>query len=390
MNSAAVNRLTNRLMIPTNWDPDLLGRLKQFYPAYLYGSLPREATLRNSLNLPEVAEDTIVAQVEAARANGAGFIYVMNATTGPNAELSEEGRYDFLQRCEWLSNIGASGVVLANPFLIELVRHWYPNLEVHVSVLAEVNSVNIAKYYDDLGVTLIHLSPDVNRMIPTLREIRKAVRCKLSVLVNEGCVFECPLRRYHADMMSNSKASIDGGYHTDYCYYSCSQWKGARTEEYLRTPWIRPQDVDYYLDLGIDIIKIAGREKMGDGPSSHTDWIVKVATSYYQGDCDDLAEMLVAMEPPNMLDGSASAGEYRVKIRSRELDGFLQYFLDGHCTRKCHTCRYCSHWAGKTTEVKGDRSKYVSRMEDVKERLMIGDFRTGRVVRLDTQDKGTK
>lgn len=378
MNGAAANRLTNRMMVPTNWDPALLDKLAPYQPAYMYGSLPSEATLRNSANLPSVSEDVVEDQVAQANAMGIGFLYVMNATTGPNAELSEEGRYAVMQRCEWLRAIGARGVILANPFLIEFVRHWYPDLEVHVSVLAEVNSVNLAVHYDRLGVTLIHLAPDVNRMIPTLRDIRKAVKCKLSVLVNEGCVFECPLRRYHAGVMSNSKASIEGGYHTDFCYYNCSQWKGARNEEYLRTPWIRPQDVDSYLDMGLDIVKIAGREKMGDGPSSHTDWIVSVVDSYFRRDCDDLADMLVAMEPPNMLDGTPVPGGYSVKIRARELDGFLKYFLDGHCTRKCNTCKYCSIWADKTTEVRGDRAAYVEKLDDIKERLMIGDFRTGR------------
>lgn len=381
MNSASTNRLIGRLMIPTNWDPNLLGRLECFSPAYLYGSLPNEATLRNSLNLPEVTEDIVVDQVEDAANKGIGFMYVMNATNGPNSELSEEGRYNILQRCEWLSNIGAKGVVLSNPFVMELIRHWYPDLEIHVSVLAEVKSVNFARYYDDFGVTLIHLAPDVNRMIPTLKEIRKTVSCKLSVLVNEGCVFECPLRGYHANVMSNSQISIEGGYHTDYCYYSCSQWRGAKTEEFLRAPWIRPQDVDFYLDMGIDIVKIAGREKMGDGPSSHTDWIVKVSQAYYSGDCDNLAELLVALEPPDMLDGSPAPGNYKVKIRSRELDGFLKYFADGHCSRKCHSCKYCSNWAEKTTEVSGDRQTYVNQLDDVKERLVIGDFRTGRLTR---------
>jgi collagenase-like PrtC family protease len=378
MNSAEANRMAGRLMIPTNFDPRLLGRLEGFRPAYLYGSLPNEATLRGPLVLPAVLEDTIVDQVESARAKGIGFIYVMNATTSPNAELSEEGRYRVLQRCEWLSDIGASGVVLANPFLIELVRHWFPKLEVHVSILAEVDSVNVAKYYDDLGVALIHLAPDVNRRIPTLEAIRKAVGCRLSVLVNEGCVFECPLRSYHASVVSNAKTSIEGGYHTDYCYYSCSMWKGASVVEFIRTPWIRPQDVSKYLDIGIDVVKIAGREKMGDGPSSHSDWIVKATSAYYRGDCDDLAELLVGMEPPDMLDGSALPRDNRVIVHSRSLDGFLQFFADGRCTRSCHTCRYRSHWADIATEVRGDRQKYVDRLAQTRMRLIVGDFRTGR------------
>ena len=57
MNATATNRLHDKLMLPTNWDPALLPRLRAFRPAYVYGSLPAETTLRNSANLPTVTED---------------------------------------------------------------------------------------------------------------------------------------------------------------------------------------------------------------------------------------------------------------------------------------------------------------------------------------------
>ena len=78
------NRLTGKMMIPTNWDPALLPKLRKFQPKYVYGSLPSEATLRNSANLPSVTEEMIEDQVALMNEMGIGFIYVMNATTGPN------------------------------------------------------------------------------------------------------------------------------------------------------------------------------------------------------------------------------------------------------------------------------------------------------------------
>jgi len=117
---------------------------------------------------------------------------------------------------------------------------------------------------------------------------------------------------------------------------------------------------------------------MGDGPASHTDWIVQVTQAYFDRDVEDMADMLVAMEPPNMLDGTPATQNYRVKVKARELDGFLKFFTDGNCSRHCNTCRYCGNWAEKAAEVIGDRPAYAARMDDIKERLMIGDFRTGR------------
>lgn len=369
-------RLVHAMMIPTNWDPTLIDRIAAFRPAYLYGSLPGESTLRSPLDLPPVTEEIIEEQVEQANELGIGFIYVMNATQVGTTELTERGRYAILQRCEWLHGMGAKGIVLSNPFVMEVVRHWYPDLELHVSVLAEVNTVNAARWFDGIGATVIHLAPDVNRSIPLLREIRKAVSCKLSVLVNEGCVFQCPLRRYHASVMSHAAESVAGGYYADYCYYSCSSWKGADPVELIRAPWIRPEDVDRYLDLGVDLVKIAGREKMGDGPASHTDWIVDVATAYAQGRRSDLSELLIALEQPGGIDGSSPRGEFHASIDTGALDGFLDFFEAGHCHRQCYRCGYCGDYARKAITTRGNAPEYVEDLITTIERLKVGDYRS--------------
>lgn len=367
------------LMVPTNWDPALLSRIADLQPAYLYGSLPSEATLRSAIDVPLVTEELIEEQVQAARELGIAFVYVMNATCTANRELTEAGRFELLQRFEWLSEIGAGGVVLSNPFVMDLLRHWYPQLELHVSVLAEVNSVNVARYYRDHGADVIHLSPDINRSIPLLRRIREAVDCRLSVLVNEGCVFECPLRHAHALAMSHSAESMADGSYADYCYYACSYWKGSDPVELIRAPWIRPQDLDTYADLGVDLVKVAGREKMGEGPVSHTDWIVRVARAYAARDCEDVRELLIAMEAPMALNGSMPADAPRVTIDARRLDGFLKYFADGKCTGECYRCGYCAEWTQRAVTVKGNGSGYLAGLAETLERLAIGDYRAGRV-----------
>lgn len=366
--------LARRQMVPTNWDPALLPRLADVRPDYIYGSLPSETTLRAAVDLPAVTEEVVEDQVAIAADMGIGFIYVMNATSG-TGELTEHGRYEILQRCEWLSGMGAKGIVVANPFVMELVRHWYPQLELHVSVLAEVESVNVARYFDGIGASVIHLAPNLNRMIPLLRDIRKAVTCRLSVLVNEGCVFQCPIRRYHAHIMSNSAERLATGTYADFPYYSCSKWKGADPAEVVRAPWIRPEDVPVYEELGIDHIKIAGREKMGDGPQSHTDWIVNCVESYAEGRATDIARLLIALEPPMGIDGQ-DAADYRISIDSSKLDGFLDYFVKGNCDTQCYRCGWCGEFAKKAVTAHGDRDGYVGGLITTIERIRIGDYRS--------------
>jgi collagenase-like PrtC family protease len=366
-----------KLMLPCNWDPDLLSRVTSVTPEYMYGSLPEEATLRSSLVLSDVSESAVVDYIGAAAQANIKFIYVMNATCLGNREYSEQGRGDLLQRLQWVSEIGAAGVVTANPFVMDMLRQHFPSLELHISVLTGVNDARKATYYEDIGATVIHLDPQVNRNFRQLRAIRKSVECCLSVVVNEGCLLSCPIRQYHSNMISHSRESIEQRCYVDYCYYRCTFMKLTDPVEYLRSPWIRPEDIHFYEDLGINLFKIAGREKMGDGPSSHTDWIDKTATAYHARRCTDVAALLVGNQAPFSLAGQPPPPS-GVSIDSRKLNGFLRFFQSDKCSLDCNDCDYCAGWARRSTRVRGKALETAGAISDDIERIRVGSYRSGR------------
>jgi collagenase-like PrtC family protease len=366
-----------KLMLPTNWDPTLIRRIAPFAPEYIYGSLPAEATLRPAFVLSQASEEDVAAHIEEAARHGIRFIYVMNATCLGNKEYSEEGRGQLLQRLEWVAEIGAAGVVTANPFLMELVREHFPALELHISVLASVDDPRKAKFFEDLGATVIHLDPQVNRDFRRLEAIRKSAGCRLSLVVNEGCLLSCPIRQYHSNMISHSGESIAGRYYVDYCYYQCSLKKVADGAEYLRSPWVRPEDLGVYEDLGIDLFKVAGREKMGEGPSSHTDWIAMAAGAYQARRCRDVAQLLVGIQPPMSLMGDAPK-PLDVRIDGRKLDGFLRFFREDRCSLDCESCDYCGRWARRAVSIKGRSGDCAEGLAADLETIRVGSYRSGR------------
>ncbi len=368
--------MDGKLILPTNWDPELLDHIAPLKPAYLYGSLPMEATGRSALVLPQANEEEIAAQIGRAKDRGIGLTYVMNATCLGNRELSEEGRWEILQRLEWLREVGASGVVTANPYVAELLKKSFPNLELQISVLASVNDPRKAKFFCDLGASIIHLDPQINRDFRRLEAIRRSVDCRLSLVVNEGCLMSCPIRSYHSNMISHSAESIQGKYYVDYCYYRCSFTRNQDVVEYLKSPWIRPEDVHVYEELGIDFFKIGGREKMGEGPSSHTPWIVKVAEAYHSRQCRDVIELLVGIQPPETLSGEAVEA-FQVRVDSRKLDGFLRFFQEDRCSLDCSQCSHCEDWAKRCVETRGNPSDYVRQVESDLEKLRVGSYWAG-------------
>lgn len=353
--------MERQLILPTNWDEALVGRVAHLRPAYLYGSLANEATLRPPTSLAARDEEEIEARVAEARAAGIGVTYVMNATCLGNRELSEDGRWAILQRFEWLAGIGVTGIVTANPIVMELLRESHPELELQISVLAGVDAPVKARFFEDLGATVIHLDPQINRDFRRLAAIRRAVDCRLSVVVNEGCVLSCPIRQYHANAISHSAESIEGRYHVDYCYARCSLARLQEPAEYLKSPWIRPEDLGVYESLGIDHFKLAGREKMGEGPSSHTDWIAACAAAYAERRCDDVAELLVGLQSLATPFGEAVDGP-RVRIESRALDGFLDLFRKDGCSLDCLTCDHCKRWAARAVRFEGSGGAYRERL----------------------------
>ncbi|MFZ0887359.1 MAG: peptidase U32 family protein [Candidatus Binataceae bacterium] len=365
-----------KLMLPTNWDPELLGKIAPLAPSYIYGSLPSEATLRPSLVLSQASEESIAAHIGQAKALGIKLVYVMNATCLGNKEFSEEGRGELLQRLQWLVEVGADAVVTANPFVMELVRKNFPELELHVSVLATVNDPRKARFFEDMGATVIHLDPQVNRDFRHLSAMRKAVRCCLSLVVNEGCMLSCPIRNYHSNMISHSRESIANRYYVDYCYYQCSLKRALDPIEYLRSPWIRPEDVALYEELGIDLFKIAGREKMEEG-LSHTDWIEAVGAAYRARRCDDVARLLVGTQLPESV-FSQPVKPGTVRIESAQLDGFLRFFQDDRCSLDCECCDYCGSWAVRAVKVEGCGRELVGSLESDLERIRVGSYRSGR------------
>jgi len=375
-----MNTMDGKLILPTNWDPAYLEKVLPYKPAYLYGSLPQEPTLRSYTLLQEVEGDDAAEHIENTRAAGSGFTYVINATCLGNDELTEKGRWQIMERFQWLADQGVTAIVTANPFLLEMVKTHFPQMEAHVSVLSFVDNPRKAMFFADMGADVIHLDPHVNRNFKTLEAIRKSVDCRISVLVNEGCLFSCALRHYHSNVMSHSYHSVQGKNYIDYCYHKCSYVRNMEPEELMRTAWIRPEDMHYYLDLGVDYFKVAGREKMGDGFASSTDALHFMAEAYYNQKVDNLWDLLIGQQEISPLFGGkadASARQSPFYIDSSALDGFLNYFRQGRCDLDCKHCRYCGIWADKAVRVQGDNSGYAKRLAEDMEFFRQGSYRTG-------------
>lgn len=352
-----------KLVVPTTFEPELLEGLGEYPVGWLYGSLPGDPAGRAKQWLPAADAGQVETHIADAAERGMRFLYTMNATCNGNREFSADGQRTLIERLGWLADAGAAGVVATSPYIVETIRQRYPELTVCVSTLANVDNVDKALFYEDLGVNAIYVPEYMNRDFRMLRAMRRRIKCDLVLTVNLGCLVRCPLRDYHASYISHASESLDQGCYVDFSLSRCTQIKSASPVEIMKAPWIRPEDLARYEALGYDHFKLAGRE---NGRA----WILRAAAAYasrsYQGLLNDLVIGFEELAP---------FGQLPLQIDNTRLDGFLAGFERKDCRLGCHACTHCEDWTQRAVSAGEDLAEFDNRIKRFLRRFTTGTFR---------------
>ncbi len=353
------------LILPAAFRPAFLDALPELPVGHLYGALPRDPGLRAGDWLPSASRESFASVVARCRERGVEFYYALNVACLGNREFTAEGQRWLVEQLGWIQEVGCEGVVLSNPYLVAFARRRFPELRVAVSTAAAIDSVDKARFFAEQGAELLYLPEYVNRDLKLLREIRKRTACRLALLVNVGCLIHCPIRSYHVDVVSHSGESHELGTFVDYPLVWCTKEKSRDPAQLLKAPWVRPEDLGMYEEIGFTEFKLAGREM-------DPEWIERVARAYaarrWDGDLNDLILGFDHLEP---------FGELPLRVPNRALDGFAEFFRKKHdCRAGCRDCRYCDEQAELAVRSRGDAPRFTRRLERHLERYESGAFRT--------------
>lgn len=386
-----------KLTVPTNWEHDLIPRIRGFNVETIFGKLDRDPAGggRASCVSIQVGRGKAREHVRQIHESGIKFFYLINSSCMGNAEYTRKGQKDLTKLLDWVAGLGADGVVVANPYLAQHVRRNYPHFKIAVSCFANVNSVERAKFWEDQGAYSITLSQvEATRDFVLLREIRKQTRCKLQLLANDFCIMDCPLFSYHNNVVSH--ASQTGGRHfvLDYCRLTCRSSMLRDPTNFIRASWIRPEDLGVYEDAGIDSIKLVDR-------GMHTDAIALIVKAYsersYKGNLNDLfgspskswwikrsglihkLKYFFHPRTVNVLKLFKHRGaitDAAVYIDNTKLDGFIDHFFDSSCRYKsCSECGYCREIADKAVRIDPeDRKRVMQAREGLMNDVISGDL----------------
>jgi collagenase-like PrtC family protease len=383
--------------VACNWDPALVDKLDFPEVRSLFGGIPDTIISggRPSIVINKITDADIKEYIKRVHSRGWKFDFNINSTCLGNMEITAEGFKKIIAYLERISDFGVDSVTIAHTNLIEIVKKNFPKLKVKVSTYQKVNSVSFAQRFEDLGVDAIMLSEHVNRNIKLLKEIRRNVKCKLVLLANVGCIYNCLNMHTHANCTAHSGAFGEKTTIFSETFHTyCLQKRIQDPIEFIKMRWIRPEDVAYYEEIGIDMLKIIER-------SSSTETLVERMKAYHDRSYDGNLLNL----PGQMMDRKHTDQKVNTSIKSsmtgqnaekgmRLLASFpnslsdLYYldnkkipadFIEGFATKNCDlfSCGHCDY-CGKigalamTTKDSDVSAMYLKKLRATREEIMNG------------------
>lgn len=169
--------------------------------------------------------------------------------------LSEKQWWENVKKyLKHLESIGVDTAIIAHPFIMSLAKE-NTNLSIVASIICDINTPRGALYYEDMGADVIVPSSSINYDLDQLKKIKSNLkRAKLSLLVNEACLGNCPWRRFHQNSLSHADRR---GYDLDYAM-SCTNLYEKKPYMMLTNNVVRPEDLKEYEGIS-DMFKLVGR-----------------------------------------------------------------------------------------------------------------------------------
>lgn len=152
------------------------------------------------------------------------------------------------------------------------IQKAFPDLFVKNTILRNVQRPNEIVKLVEAGFSYINLDRDLMRDRDALLEIKRAKEycikkygrdIKISLLANEGCWGNCPVQDEHFQFNNNRRGPMYPTYFmTNLSKSTCPSWDRDDPGEMFKKANFPPWREDWmeFLDLGIDVFKMHGRE----------------------------------------------------------------------------------------------------------------------------------
>jgi len=322
-----------------------------------YGQITTDNKLSSGrLSVPKVNFDKLERYVKYSKKKGIDFSYTLNGLSMNNMEFTKDGIEDIVSFLHKIYNLGIRNLTVAMPSLIELIISTNLNFNIKASTICQITNSNKADNYKRLGVNRIVVDESINRKFNNLKDIRNSFGENVEIIVNSICNKDCIYRMFHYNQIANDYPRVKSNAGIKYYPNRCMLWRYNNISNILKLAWIRPEDIKYYSDIGINFFKIQGRQLVLVGNP------VRTIECYFKESFDGNLFELLNLFTPNF--------QNDIFIDNKKLDGFIIPFVKGKlCNSNCNECSYCVEKANsiglqKQYKLKNIINDYISKHDD--------------------------
>lgn len=278
--------------------------LKQYYEFNQQGDLKIDETYgclnpsilnsgRSNSIIPKVTIAQLQEYVTYSYSYNINFNYLINLSCTSNLELFKDSKKEIENLIRNLIGIGINRFTLSShtflPFFCD-----YKNIELSISTISQLYKADGLRFLKLFpNVKRICLPENINRNLILLKEIiTLSEPLKLSVIVNNLCLLECPFRHQHYNYYSHGHPDVG----PDPNIIACCSIRLTNPISIFKSPWIRPEDLNRYISIGVKNFKIAGRSLRNPN-------FIKMLNIYRKGHFEgNLIELFRAFSPNSFWD----------------------------------------------------------------------------------------
>jgi len=304
-------------------------KIKSVYGSTRFGFLGQA---RYSEKIPDLDINDLHDYVLKIKKLNVEFHYTFNSPWTNLKERNQEYKKQILNDLKKITEIGVDTFIVANPYLISLIRQKFPEIKIIASINLQTTTAYKFKSLIEYGCNSVVLDRPVNRNIAFLEKIKSEAE-KFSLLVNSTCLFDCPIQQYHSNENGYlSSENIDNVEDKEYCINYCLPLIEKHPENILKSTWIRPEDIDKYEKIGVKNFKIQGR-------TLESDILLNLVKAYLDRKTpnDDLFYIFP--------DFAAKYPALEVKFKNSRINKmkFVEYFFKNNinCSIDCFSCNHC-------------------------------------------------
>ena len=155
-------------------------------------------------------------------------------------------------------------------------------------------------------------------------------------MVNEGCLYKCPFRKFHFNATSHASKEVGGArFDASFADFfgSCNPVISEDHSQILKSGWIRPEDLRKYGEI-TSFFKIVGRSQLSG-------MVIRSIKAYLEESWSgDLLDILCA----SIKRFSLTYGAY---LDNESLDKYKFFEKVTSCGHMCSQCSYCEDIANE-------------------------------------------